>query len=140
MSLPRLMALPQRFMIQAAPKTDLDVNVRLNWDGEAAKILEATSSDAETSVKVNEEDNRQIVVLHVPAGYDPANKMGHSVTIRTDDPIVPVMQIPIMVVANQPARPNTPTGRVVPMRTSAQTTVTTRPAGPVPEQSSELPK
>jgi hypothetical protein len=140
---PRLQAVPQRYMIQNEPKADLDLSARLNWDGEPAKILAVSTSDPTTSVQVTDENNQQIVVLHVPAGYNPQNKMGNSVTIKTDDPVVPVMQIPIMVMnqnAAAPGQPVTPQGRVVPLRVSAQPSATTKPATPGAAGAQDPPK
>lgn len=142
---PRLQAVPQRYMLQAEPKADQDLRVRLNWDGEPAKVLDVTTSDPATSVQVTEENKQQIVVLHVPAGYNPQNRMGNSVTVRTDDAVVPVMQIPIMVmnqsVGAAPGQPANAAGRVVPLRSAAQPGgATTRPTAAPIDGTKQPPK
>lgn len=133
---PRVQSVPQRYLIQAEPKADMELSARLNWDGSPAKILDVTTSDPATSVQFTDDNNQQIIVLHVPAGYNPQNKMGNSVTIKTDDKAIPVMQIPIMVVGQtvnaaqtQPAGPRQ-RPKVVPLRPGSPPAVTTQPAPP----------
>jgi hypothetical protein len=128
---PRLQAVPPRLMFLGKPKTDLDLTARLTWDGEPAKILDVTTTDPTMSATLVDENDGQSVVLHMPADYDPQNKNGN-VTVKTDDPFVPVLQIPFTIV-NQPGpttpgQPPTVPGRLAPNRVSAQPPSTTNPA------------
>lgn len=127
---PRLQAVPPRLVLQVAPATDLALTVRLNWDGEPAKLLEVTTSDPAARAEIVEDNNRQNIVFHVPAGYNPQKKVGN-VSIRTDDPTVPTLQIPVTVInqpaTTQPGLPTTLPARVIPGRVSAQPPVTTKP-------------
>ena len=126
--IPRLQAAPPRFMIQSEPRSDLDLSVRLNWDGAPGKILEATPSDPATTARVSDENGHPVVFLHVPAGYNPTNRTGQSVTIKTDDPVVPTMQVPLFITA-QPVVGASPAAQSV---GAAQARPSVRAAAPPP--------
>jgi hypothetical protein len=131
---PRLVAMPPRFMLQAAPASELSMTARLTWDGTPGKILDVTTTDPATKVELVGEKDQQDIVLHVPAGYNPANKNGN-ISVRTDDPVVPLLQIPVTVILQPMATPGQPTtlpGRVIPPRVSGQPP-TTKPAGTTAE-------
>jgi hypothetical protein len=95
---PRARAMPSRLTIPPDSPTELDLTSRIMWsDGPPGKILEATASDPKLSVRVEEQNNEQVVVVHAPAGYAPATPTSPSVTIKTDDAKMPVLRIPIYV-------------------------------------------
>lgn len=126
---PRLQANPQRFMIQMEPEAAVELTARLNWDGQPGKVLEATVNDPELAVRVDEQDGEQVLVLDVPAKYSPKRRTGSVVTLRTDDPTVSIVQVPIFVInrAATPASPAPRTGRGA--RLQRPTPVTTQPSG-----------
>jgi len=123
----RLDALPTRFNVPRSVPTELDMRVRLAWDGEPGKVLEVTSSDERTSVRLEQQGQHQFVVLHVPAGYTPSQTPRPLVTLKTDDPEVPVLRIPVFgSTINRPARaPSIPSGGTV--RRELVARPTTRP-------------
>ncbi len=113
--MPRVQASPQRFTIRPDSTNDSKVVARLNWDDDhPGKITEVTVNDSTLSVEVEEQNNQQVIVLDVPAGYSPAKNAGTQVSVKTDDPAVPAIQIPVFVMATRvvgPAGPTTaPTG------------------------------
>jgi len=104
---PRLRANPHRFMLQPEPENPLDLSARLTWtDGDPGKILEASVTDTKLTVDLEERDDQQIVVLHIPAGYNPTRRSGNAVVLKTNDPAVPTMKIPVYV-TRRAARPGT---------------------------------
>jgi TusA-related sulfurtransferase len=112
---PRLSAVEKRFQIPRDVKSDLDLKTRLKWSaGKSGNILEVTPSDPALSASITEEEGQQYVVLHVPAGYTPPEKTRPSVTVKTDDPLAPSLNIPVFV-----ARP-APRLRVLPSRFTIQ--------------------
>ena len=95
---PRVRATPSRFTIPLSFSSDLDLRSRLVWTGAApSKILDVSSSDPKLTVRVEEMDNEQAVVLHVPAGYTPDAMGRPMVTVKTDDEKSPTVRIPIYV-------------------------------------------
>lgn len=93
---PRLRAEPARFMIPRNTQSDQTLKAQLVWSGgDPGNILEATASDPQMTVRVEEKDGRQTVVLNVPAGYSPPAKGRPVVTVKTDDPEVPTLRLGI---------------------------------------------
>ena len=103
---PRLKSLPSRFMIARNNDVDKDRDLvaRLQWsENKPAKLTGATTNDNKMTVTIEEADGKQSLVLHVPAGYIPTRRTGINVTVTTDDPEVPSMQVPVYVTNNQSA-------------------------------------
>jgi len=92
---PHLAAKPPFFSVPANRDADWEQSVHLEWDDEGPhKVLGATVEDAELSVRVEEKDGTQLVVLHVPTDYVP--RAGRTaVSITTDDAKAPVLTVPI---------------------------------------------
>ena len=110
--LPRAQISPRQFTLRPGSETDLRLVARLNWDDDnPGKITEATVNDDALQVAVEEQNNQQVVVLNVPAGYAATRGRGTQVTVKTDDPAVPSMQIPVFTMATTtaPAAPTAPT-------------------------------
>jgi hypothetical protein len=98
--LPRAQISPRQFTLRSDPESDLRLVARLNWDDDhPGKITEATVNDASLKVAVEEQGDQQVVVLNVPAGYSATRGRGTQVTVKTDDPVVPSVQIPVFVMA-----------------------------------------
>lgn len=107
---PRLAAVPNRLHIPPGKTEEMDVQTELVWSGgEPGHVIEATTSDEETSVRIEQKDDgKQYVVMHVPAGYSPARGRAY-VTLKTDDPVAPSLRIPVYAATVGPARPPIPT-------------------------------
>jgi hypothetical protein len=103
---PRLRASPPRFTIPQNLQTERDLRVGLEWSGgNPGKILDVKTSDTQTSVRLEENNGRQIVVLRVPADYKPPTRGAAFVTVMTGDAEAPSLRIPIWVArASQPTR------------------------------------
>lgn len=131
---PRLTTQPNRFTIPANLKRDMDLKVRLQWAGEAGKVVDASSSAPNTTVELTEEDGGSAIVLHVPKDFAPPRRSGYAVTIKTDDPEVGVHRIPIYVLgAARPASPQSPAApaqRTVIQQGTAPKQQEQRPASP----------
>jgi len=107
--MPRLAANPPRFSIPATVENDLDLSAQLSWsDGQPAGVTGVTTTDGRLKAEITERDNRQVVVLHVPAGYTSQPGTPSFVRLTTDDPDVPTFQIPIYAIG-RPAQPPVPT-------------------------------
>ncbi len=103
---PRLAANPARFNVRVGQEEKSELVATLTWDGEPGQLLEATVSDPALHVEVREIDGRQTVALEVPGGFGKDSRGPLNITLKTDDPVVPTLQIPVTVV-NAPG-PNTP--------------------------------
>jgi len=114
---PRLRAMPGRFTIPRNLPAERELRARLLWsNNRPSQILEVTSSDANTPVRIEERNRQQYVVLSVPAGYQAPVRPRPVVTLKTDDPEVPTLQIqvwpaPVRRTARTPARAARTTSR-----------------------------
>lgn len=125
--LPRLQTVPQRFTLRANTPSELKLVARLNWDDDKpGKVLEATVNDPQLTARLEDQNNQQVVVLDVPAGYKPTSSAGTQVTLKTDDPAVPTLKIPVFVMGRQP-QPAAP-GIAPPARAAAQPGAVAQPA------------
>jgi len=116
---PRLRAMPTRFTIPRNLPAERELRARLLWSNKRpSQILEVTSSDPNTPVRIEERNEQQYVVLSVPAGYQPLVRPRPVVTLKTDDLEVPTLDIQVWLAR----APRT-------TRTAARATRTTSGAG-----------
>lgn len=100
---PHVVARPSRIRVPMNRDSEWMQSVRLIWNDELPhKVLSASVTDPELSVKVAEEDGAPVVVLSVPKDYAPRPR-GPFVTIRTDDAQTPVLRVPVYAI--RPVRP-----------------------------------
>ena len=102
----RLRASPPRFYVPSSVKeSGLDLTARLLWSGDApGRIVEATCSEPDLPVRVEEQNGQQQVTLHVPAGYKFPERKRPFVTLKTDDPEVPTLRLDIFPQQANPMR------------------------------------
>jgi len=99
---PRVEALPDRFIIALLPEAR-DYPVVVMWEKNASqKAVDAQVNDPQLSVRIEDKEELQQVVLHVPAGYQRSGA-DPVVTVRTDDAQAPEFKVPITFV-QAPAR------------------------------------
>jgi hypothetical protein len=99
---PRAQISPQRFTLRPETPSDMKLVARLNWDdNNPGKITEATVNDPALTARVEEQADQQVIVLEVPAGYAPKGR-ATQVTVKTDDPAVPSLQIPVFAATAMP--------------------------------------
>lgn len=91
---PRLAANPKQFLFSAKRTADTTVKLNLEWDEKPGKILSAESSIPDSKLEFEEKDGSVALQLTMPAG-DQRYPGRQSVTIKTDDEEVPVMDVPI---------------------------------------------
>lgn len=116
---PRLQAEPARLMVRPDPEHESRSTSTLRWaGGPPGKITQVTTSDPQVKAGVVEQDDAQVVVIDVPAGYRPTQRSGNIVTVLTDDPAAPSISIPLYVV--NPAGRTQPVG-ATPPRARVQT-------------------
>ncbi len=95
---PRLAAVPAQFLFDGELKTDAQQTLHLRWaGGPPGQILSATANmkDAQVTFAPAEPGGDPTVTLRVPAGYTPDPRATYFVTIRTDDPEAPQIQVPV---------------------------------------------
>ncbi len=95
---PRLAAVPAQFLFDGELKADSEQTLRLRWaGGPPGQITGATTNikDAEVTFTPAGPDVEASVTLRVPAGYTPDARAAYFVTIRTDDPEAPQIQVPV---------------------------------------------
>lgn len=124
----RLTARPTRLDLPVERAEAMESRVDLNWsDGSPGRILEATCSIPESTVRVEEEDGKQVLVLTVPAGSEGIAGR-HQITIKTDDSEVPTYSIPVQFRQQRGARA-LPSGKTITPK---------RIPGPVPSKASPV--
>jgi hypothetical protein len=140
----RLRASPAMLRIPQDRSKELQLATHLAWSGKnPGKVLEATCSDPQLAVRLEERGGGTSVVLTVPAGY---KGMGTAaITVKTDDELMPTIRIPVLATINRaltpprtrpPAVRAAPTGRAAPAAPAparparAGTAPTTQPASP----------
>jgi hypothetical protein len=128
--LPRLRAVPSRLLIRPGGASGPRLAARLSWDSDQpGNAIEAKVTDPKLTVHLEKEKDRQVVVLDIPNDYKLEPGKGVLVTVKTDDPIVPVLQIPVDAVATPPGEPAaTPAVAPGPQRPTAGV-AGARPAG-----------
>jgi hypothetical protein len=105
---PRLAANPARFNVRVGGEEKSEQIATLTWDGDPGELLEATVNDSALHVELRETDGRQIVALEIPEGFGKELPGPVNVTVKTDDPVVPTLQIPVTIInAPGPSRPPT---------------------------------
>lgn len=120
---PRLTATPSRLRVPFDPPQDVEVPALLRWsDGPPGNVLEAAVNDPGLRVEVDTQEDKQRIVLHVPAGFKSMQTKRYMVTVKTDDPIVGTLEVPIFA-----SRAPAPTPTVHPVRPPAGTEQAPRP-------------
>ncbi len=93
---PRLAVKPKRFSVPADPKPEWQQQVRLTWDdNQPYRILAATVDDPNLKVRIEDVNGRQRVLLRVAEGLKPTAG-NHTVTVETDDPEMPTVEILVL--------------------------------------------
>ena len=95
---PRLAAVPAQFLFDGELPADTEQTLHLRWTGGApGRITGATTNikDAKVTFAPAEPGAEPTVTLRVPAGYTPDARTAYFVTIRTDDPEAPQLQVPV---------------------------------------------
>lgn len=102
----RLQAVPAQLRLLPSNPAGASVQARLQWsDNRPGKILSAVGSDARMSVEVQEDGDHALVTLRVPAGYSAARGRAGTITITTDDPEVPTLELPVFTLGSQVGTP-----------------------------------
>jgi len=99
---PRLRAEPGNFTLPQELAEQMELRARLRWSGEPAKVLGVSTSDPDLTVRLEEENGEQAVVLVAPAGYHRKAASGAYVVVTTDDEAIPALRIPIRSQAPRP--------------------------------------
>jgi uncharacterized membrane protein len=94
---PRLAARPNRFTIPLNVSSELTLRTQLVWsDDKPGKVLSVSVNNAELQAALEDQPGgQQSVALRVPPGFRAPAGMRDVVTVRTDDPEVPSLQINI---------------------------------------------
>jgi hypothetical protein len=130
---PRVEPNPSRFLLRPNMSSDTELVARLVWDGDPpAKITAATVSDAGLTAHAQEQEGQEVVVLDVPAGYVLPKDKSVRVMVNTDDPVAPVIQIPVVPLSSseratgkgagsrvRKGQPPAPTAALTPSATAA---------------------
>jgi len=135
---PRLRAIPAHLRLPREIKSELERKVRLMWSGgNPGQILEATTSDARMSVRIEEENGQQVVVLQVPADYTPPARGSAFVTVKTDDPEAPTLSIQVYAARRPSIAPPARRATQSPFEVKRRTA---RPTRPPPAQPPKKPE
>ena len=93
---PRVSAAPHAMVFPALRTRQYQRSTTLRWDDDKpGKILAIESSFPDSTVRVEEKDGKQKIILIVPPGGDNSRTV-HAVTMRTDDPEAPVFAVSVM--------------------------------------------
>jgi hypothetical protein len=132
--MPRVQIVPPRFVIRPDLQSGGRLVARVKWDNDKpGTVTEALVNDPSLTVRVEEQKNQQVIALLVPSDYSVPPNRTVQVTVKTDDPVAPVLQMPVNVMtaphAGQTvapaARPAPP--KAAPGGPAARATPTPRP-------------
>jgi len=101
---PRLKSDPPRFTLSRIYDTPTVQVAKLVWDGPPGKVLEVSVSNPELAVTLEEYPDQQLIVLKAPPGDQTKRPVGCVVTVKTDDPAMPQLRIPVVVPKVAPTR------------------------------------
>lgn len=92
----RLSASPSRFNIPPQLTRDLTMRSRLRWSsGAPGKVTKVEINDPELKVDITGDPGQETVELHVPQTYSTDQMKRLTIKVHTDDPEVPVLDIPV---------------------------------------------
>jgi hypothetical protein len=94
MARPRLAVVPSQLNFFGERRADTVRTLTFRWDGQPGRILDTECTIAEATAIIKEEKGKQIVDVSLPPGSEPIPGT-HNVVIRTDDPDVPSVTVPI---------------------------------------------
>ena len=86
-------------VISREQETSLDV--KLSWDTDPAKVVGVETTLAEATVEIVENGSAPIIRMTVPPGKK-QYPGSHRVTVKTDDPLVPEMRVPVTFTSRVP--------------------------------------
>lgn len=90
---PRLVTEPSRLTVPPGDINEpLELRAEVKWAGPPGKITNVKVDDPKLSVRLDTEHNPAAIVLSIPAGFKLAGRH-RTVTINTDDPEVPALQV-----------------------------------------------
>jgi hypothetical protein len=118
---PRIQAVPGRFYVRSNADQTLRLTARLRWDESPGKATGVSVNDAALTARLEQIGADQVVVLTAERGYRVPGGRLVQVTVKTDDPAVPILQIPVSAApasANVPAAPRTEVLSPQPVRTT----------------------
>lgn len=102
----RLQVVPMQLRLLPENPNGASVQARFQWSDERpGKILSAVASDARMAVEVNEDGDHALLTLRVPPGYSAARGRAGTITVTTDDPEVPTLELPIFSLTGQTGTP-----------------------------------
>jgi hypothetical protein len=105
---PRVQATPARFYVRPDSSKGVRLAARLVWDDPPGKATGVVVNDPGLTARLEEEGSQQMVVLTAAAGYAVPPGKNIQVTVNTDDPAVPILQIPVSPMPTPAARPGAP--------------------------------
>ena len=124
---PRVRTVPPNFTIPQKFPSASDYTADVVWDREGPqKVVGAEVNDPKISVRVEEGEDKQQLVVHVPAGYERGRRQALVVTVRTDDEDVPEFSVPIRF--QRPSRARGAQPPVNKSETPGRTNVSQRPS------------
>ena len=125
---PRVRTQPPSFTLPRKFSSASDYTVDVAWNKEGPqKILSAEVNDPNITVRVEEADNKQQLVLHVPAGYEQRKRQALVVTVLTDDTDMPKFTVPVKF--QRPSRARSAKPPVNKLRDSGKKPATEVPTG-----------
>jgi hypothetical protein len=135
---PRVQASPPRFYIRPDPQKALRLAAYLNWDDKPGKATGATVNDTGLTVRLEEQGDKQVIALTAPPGYTVPPGKNVQVIVKTDDPAIPILQIPVTALPAAVGAPAAPPAagpaqrRVPPAASTARPMPTAAQAGRTP--------
>ncbi|MHC5110274.1 MAG: hypothetical protein ACYTHJ_10395 [Planctomycetota bacterium] len=95
--LPRIMPAPKYLWLPANIKAGTRAVTTLRWNhGDPGEVLETSCTIPGATITMEPDKSGQKLTLHVPPSKDPFSG-GHKLLVKTDDPDVPELEIPINV-------------------------------------------
>ncbi len=111
---PRVAAQPKTFKIPDDRDPDWGQTIKLTWDDDKPlKISRATIDNPKLSVRLDEQEDKQVIVLQALPDYTPRPRR-HYITLFTDDPGTPKVKVAVTLTSrtkSRGARPTAPLSR-----------------------------
>lgn len=108
---PRVAAQPKTFKIPHDRDPDWEQTLKLTWDDDKPlKISRAKIDNPKLSVRLDEEEGKQVIVVQALPDYTPTPRRQH-ITLFTDDPGTPELKIAVIVSSRHVSRKTQPADR-----------------------------
>ncbi len=108
---PRVLVRPQQILIRPPLEPDGEYLTTLRWvNNPKFKATEASINDDKLEVSIEDRNNMSAVILKIPEDY-PIRTLARRITVKTDDELMPTIEVPVRIIAKRGVRTTPPQAR-----------------------------